>query len=95
MICFQESKDEFNDISQILIKIAQKHNRHWKGSKSNRATNDNPTIGEVVLMNEEFSSVWDKFQYGISKEEMYPDQAPIITEVVDSMRELPIVGKDT
>ena len=77
------------------MKIAQKHNRHWKGSKSNRAKNDNPTIGEVVWMNEESSSVWDRFQYGISKEEMYPDQAHIITEVVDSMRQLPIVGKDT
>ena len=46
-------------------------------------------------MKEELSSVWDRFQYGISKEEMYPDQAPIITEVVDSMRQLTIVGKDT
>ena len=96
MFCLQESKEEFSDISQILIKIAQKHNRHGKGSKSDRVKNDNPTIGEVVsLSNEEMTSVWDRFKYGISKEEMFPDQAHIITEVVDSMRELPIVGKGT
>ena len=96
MFCLQESNAEiFSDISQILMRIAQKHKRNWKGSKSDRVKNDNPTIGEVVSSNEEMTSVWDMFQYGISKEEMYPDQAPIITEVVDSMRQLPIVGKDT
>ena len=85
----------YSDISQILMRIAQKHKRNWKGSKSDRVKNDNPTIGEVVSSNEEMTSVWDRFQYGISKEEMYPDQAPMITELVDSMRQLPIVGKDT
>ena len=94
ILCFQESKDEFNDISQILIKIAQKHNRHLKGSKSEREERENPTIGEVISINEEISSVWDRFQYGISKEEMYPDQSATITEVVDTMRQLPVVGKD-
>ena len=75
MFCLQESKAElYSDISQILIRIAQKHNRHWKGSKSDRVKNDNPTIGEVVSMsNEEMTSVWDRFKYGISKEEMFPD----------------------
>ena len=77
-----------------MIKIAQKHNRRWKGSKSEKEERENPTIGEVISSNEEIITVWDRFQYGISKEEMYPDQAATITEVVDTMRQLPVVGKD-
>ena len=65
-----------------------------KGSKSEREERENPTIGEVIAINEELSSVWDRFQYGISKEEMYPDQSATITEVLETMRQLPIVGKD-
>lgn len=86
----QESKDEFNDISQILIKIAQRHNRNWKGSKP--VNKENPTIGDVLEMDEAVTTVWDRFQYGISREEMYPDQAVIVSEVLDTMRQLPIVG---
>jgi len=86
----QESKDEFNDISQILIKIAQRHNRNWKGSKP--MNKENPTIGDVLEMDEAVTTVWDRFQYGISREEMYPDQAVIVSEVLDTMRQLPIVG---
>ena len=71
------------------MKVARKDKRSWTASKPS-----NPTIGEVVsLEEEENSSVWKKFQYGISKEEMYPLKAPAITEVVDTMRQLPIVGK--
>ena len=67
---------------------------HLKGSKSETEKRENPTIGEVISINEEISTVWDRFQYGISKEEMYPDQSATITEVVDTMRQLPVVGKD-
>ena len=90
-VFFQESKDLFNDISQILIKIAQRHNRHWRGSKA--VAKENPTIGEVMEMRDELVTVWDRFQYGISKEEMYPDQGLIVSDILDTMRQLPIVGK--
>jgi len=84
----KEPKDEFNDVVKFLMKVARKDKRSWTASKPS-----NPTIGEVVsLEEEENSSVWKKFQYGISKEEMYPLKAPAITEVVDTMRQLPIVG---
>jgi len=86
----QESKDLFNDISQILIKIAQRHNRHWRGSKA--VAKENPTMGEVMEMKDELVTVWDRFQYGISKEEMYPDQGLIVSDILDTMRQLPIVG---
>ena len=67
---------------------------HLKGSKSETEKRENPTLGEVISINEEISSVWDRFQYGISKEEMYPYQSATITKVVDTMRQLPVVGKD-
>eukprot|EP00092_Neocalanus_flemingeri_P072718 GFUD01089583.1.p1 GENE.GFUD01089583.1~~GFUD01089583.1.p1 ORF type:complete len:172 (-),score=65.71 GFUD01089583.1:54-569(-) len=83
----KESKDDFNDVVQILMKITQKHNRHWKASKAGRPEESNPTIGEVVSVSEaEMSSVWGRFQYSISKEEMYSHKATTITEVVDTMR---------
>eukprot|EP00092_Neocalanus_flemingeri_P018372 GFUD01019883.1.p1 GENE.GFUD01019883.1~~GFUD01019883.1.p1 ORF type:complete len:510 (+),score=167.39 GFUD01019883.1:228-1757(+) len=89
----KESADDFNDVVQFLMKITQKHNRHWKASKAGRPEKSNPTIGEVVSVSEaEMSSVWGRFQYSISKEEMYSDKDPTITEVVDTMRQLPIVG---
>jgi len=88
----QETKDVFNDIAQTMIKIAQRHNRHWKGSKSERGKKENPTIGEVTGLTEELVTVWDRFQYGISKEEMYPDQASTVSALLDTMRTLPVIG---
>ena len=39
------------------------------------------------------SSVWDRFQCSISREEMYSDRGTPVTEVIDTIRQLPIVGK--
>ena len=77
------------------MKVAQKYSKHRKGLKAGRPEKSNPTIGEVVSISEaEMTSVWDRFKYGISREEMYADKAPAITEVVDTMRQMPIVGRD-
>ena len=72
------------------MKVAQKQ----AVAAKDRPEKSNPTIGEVVSISEaEMTSVWDRFKYGISREEMYPEKAPAITEVVDTMRQMPIVGR--
>ena len=38
--------------------------------------------------------MWDRFQYSISKEELYSEEDNAITEVMESMRQLPIVGRN-
>ena len=53
-----------------------------------------PSVSELLDMTEEDTqSVWDRFQYSISKREMYKDDPELINDVLTSMRELPIVGK--
>jgi len=87
----QESQDEFHDISQTLIKIAQLYNSKWKILEP--SAKENPTLADVMSVPEErLNSVWDKFQYGISREEMYPEQSHAVTAVLETIRQLPIVG---
>ena len=90
----QESQDEFHDISQTLIKIAQLYNRKWKILEP--SVKENPTLADVMSVPEErLNSVWDKFQYGISREEMYPEESFEVTAVLESIRQLPIVGRQS
>ena len=90
----QESRDDFHDISQTLIKIAQLYNSKWKVLEP--PVKENPTLAEVMSVREEkLNSVWDKFQYGISREEMYPEQSLAVTGVLETIRQLPIGGENS
>jgi len=54
----------------------------------------NPSVTEILsLTDEDVSTVWEKFQFGISKREMYGIYSKVVQPVLDNMRELPIVGK--
>jgi len=87
----QESQDDFHDISQTLIKIAQLYNSKWKVLEP--PVKENPTLAEVMSVSEDkLNSVWEKFQYGISREEMYPEQSLAVTAVLETIRQLPIIG---
>ena len=89
----QESQDDFHDISQTLIKIAQLYNSKWKVLEP--PVKENPTLAEVMSVSEDkLNSVWDKFQYGISREEMYPEQSLAVTAVLETIRQLPIIGEN-
>ena len=74
------------------MKIAQIYNSKWKILEP--SAKENPTLADVMSVPEErLNSVWDKFQYGISREEMYPEQSHAVTAVLETIRQLPIVGK--
>ena len=91
---FQEATDNFHDLVQSLIKLRQKHYQDIQRSVQEKAAH-NPTIGEVVSLSGggNMSSVWDRFQCSISREEMYSDTGTDVTEVLNTIRKLPIVGK--
>jgi len=83
--------EDFTDLTQVLIKLAQQYNKSWK--KIYPETSKNPSIADIIdLSNKEITSVWDKFQSGISKEEMYPDKSEAVAEALKAMRTLPIAG---
>lgn len=55
---------------------------------------ENPSLAELLeLAQEDVATAWDRFQFGITKREMFPTAGGAVAEVVDSMRQLPIVGK--
>ena len=54
----------------------------------------NPSISKVLSLKEDdITTVWDEFQFGISKREMYSRDSSAIQPVLDSMRKLPIIGE--
>ena len=54
----------------------------------------NPSVTDILsLTDEDVGTVWEKFQFGISKREMYDLHSVTVQPVLDKMRNLPIVGK--
>ena len=53
----------------------------------------NPSASDLLsLTDDDIKTVWEKFQFGISKREMYSINSPNIQPVLDQMRSLPIAG---
>merc|ERR1719232_552809 len=53
----------------------------------------NPSISKVLSLTEDdITTVWEEFQFAISKQEMYSRDSPAIQPVLDNMRKLSIVG---
>jgi len=75
-------KESFDDLVSVVKTIPKLH-----------PDVKNPSISEMLDMTEdELLSVWDRFQFSISKREMYQDDPELINQVLKNMRELPIVG---
>ena len=81
-----EPKDPYEDLVRI--------------SKSFSNTNpklvpvpQNPSISELLTLSDaDVATAWEKFQFSISKREMYSENSEHIQPVLDLMRQLPIVG---
>ena len=81
----QAQKDLFEDLQLILKKFPV---------NPKLSVYKNPSVTEILsLTDEDVSTVWEKFQFGISKREMYGIYSKVVQPVLDNMRELPIVGK--
>jgi len=80
-----KQKDPYEDIARVLKSLAKNPKLH-KAHK-------NPSISKVLSLTEDdITTVWEEFQFGISKREMYSRDSSAIQPVMDSMRTLPIVG---
>ena len=53
----------------------------------------NPSITDILEISpDDILSVWDKFQFSISKREMYSERPGVTRELLEEMKRLPIVG---
>ena len=78
-------KDAFADLESVL-KLLSVNPKH--------AVYKNPSVTDILSLTEEdVGNVWEKFQFGISKREMYNIKSATVQPVLDKMRNLPIVGK--
>ena len=76
----------YKDIVSVIKSLAKNPKLH-KAHK-------NPSISKVLsLTPEDITTVWEEFQFGISRREMYSRDSTAIPPVLDSMRKLPIVGE--
>ena len=82
-----KQKDPYEDILRAIKSLAKNPKLH----KSHK----NPSISKVLSLTEDdITTVWEEFQFGISKREMYSRDSSAIQPVMDSMRTLPIVGEN-
>ena len=89
MTLLQETKkkDPYEDILQAVKSLAKNPKLH-KAHK-------NPSISKVLSLTEDdITTVWEEFQFAISKQEMYSRDSPAIQPVLDNMRKLSIVGEN-
>ena len=79
-------KDLFEDLARVLKTI--------KSSPKFQSAKRSPSVLELLSLEaKDVDSVWERFQFSITKAEMYSRDSPDIQPVLDSMRSLPIVGK--
>ena len=79
-------KDLFEDLARVLKTI--------KSSPKFQSAKRSPSVLELLSLEaKDVGSVWERFQFSITKAEMYRRDSPDIQPVLDSMRSLPIVGK--
>jgi len=85
-----EYRDDFDDLSRAIQIVAD------KDSGGKVAPRPNPSLGDLVNKNSEEvpseMSVWQKWQMGITKEEMYDGEGLQVQGVISAMRTLPIVS---
>ena len=82
-----KKKDPYEDILQAVKSLAKNPKLH-KAHK-------NPSISKVLSLTEDdITTVWEEFQFAISKQEMYSRDSPAIQPVLDNMRKLSIVGEN-
>ena len=85
MLQRSDRKDPYDDLSQV-IKLMRLNSKHLNTEK-------NPSISDLLSLSaSDVSTVWEKFQFSISKREMYDERSTNVQPVLDQMRRLPIVG---
>ena len=76
----RESYDDLVSIMKSIPKLRQR--------------SENPSIKDVLgLSQEDLGSVWDRFQFSISKRSIYSENSEDISQLLDNMKTLPIVGR--
>ena len=54
---------------------------------------ENPSVTELLgLSEEDLGSVWDRFQFSISKRNIYSHNSEDISQLLEKMQTLPIIG---
>jgi len=77
-------KDAFTDLEKVMKTMS---------INPKLAVYKNPSVTDILsLTDEDVGTVWEKFQFGISKREMYDLHSVTVQPVLDKMRNLPIVG---
>ena len=76
-------KDTFADLVLMLKSIPKLENPRL----------ENPSVTELLgLSEEDLGSVWDRFQFSISKRNIYSQNSGDISQLLKKMQTLPIVG---
>ena len=76
----RESYDDLVSIMKSIPKLRQR--------------SENPSIKDVLgLSQEDLGSVWDRFQFSISKRHIYSKNSEDIEQLLNNMKTLPIVGR--
>ena len=78
-----QEKDTFADLVLMLKSIPKLENPRL----------ENPSVTELLgLSEEDLGSVWDRFQFSISKRNIYSQNSGDISQLLKKMQTLPIVG---
>ena len=75
--------DSYEDLVFIMKSIPKR-----------RLRPENPSVTDLLgLSEEDLGSVWDRFQFSISKRNIYSENSGDISQLLDNMKTLPIVGR--
>ena len=79
----REETDSYDDLLSIMKSIPER-----------RPSPENPSVTDLLgLSEEDLGSVWDRFQFSISKRSIYSENSEDISQLLDNMKTLPIVGR--
>lgn len=92
----EQSVEDFEDVRQAMLKVSQKKNLvnmfKFRSSSNRKKQSDDTILDIATVSSSEVTSVWETFQYGISRYQMYRDPDPDVEAVLEQMVEQPIVG---
>ena len=78
-----QEKDTFAD---LVLMLKSSH-------KLENPRLENPSVTELLgLSEEDLGSVWDRFQFSISKRNIYSHNSGDISQLLEKMQTLPIIG---
>jgi len=92
-----ETEDDFDDIKEALEEANKKHNlanlvSKFGGSRVGDESEEDTLLDALGLSSGEIGSVWDVFQLGAERGQLYGKEGETIQELLTYMQGQPIVG---